>query len=194
MSVVVVVFFPQYAYQEEQERPLHAPTTQCCECHKPLLHPPPPVLSPAVSFLCLLFFLSSPPLLHRTDNGTRQEVEMRLIDEAKEEGRKADVTNHACKAVWVEWLIGARCLMNVNWHTMGCQTHTALPCLSVCRVMMTQGASVYSINPWTEGLDGGTMLVCAEMITACVYFLCLVTWQHRGQQHLSTSWFWSELL
>uniref|UniRef100_A0A3B5Q6K6 Unc-13 homolog A (C. elegans) n=1 Tax=Xiphophorus maculatus TaxID=8083 RepID=A0A3B5Q6K6_XIPMA len=30
-----------YAYQEEQEQSLHAPSTQCCECHRYLLHSPP---------------------------------------------------------------------------------------------------------------------------------------------------------
>lgn len=53
--VCVCVFLPQYAYQEEQERPLHAPSTQCCEC---LLCPPPPVLSPC----CVLFMAPVFPL------------------------------------------------------------------------------------------------------------------------------------
>lgn len=36
-------------------------------------------------------------VLTSTQNRTRQEVQIRLMDEAKEGGKETDVTNRACK-------------------------------------------------------------------------------------------------
>lgn len=77
------LLWPQYAYEEEPERSLHAPSTQCCECQQPLLHPPPPVMSPAGSFFFvpLVFPLHTPSALlpRLIENRTRQEVEMKWL-------------------------------------------------------------------------------------------------------------------
>lgn len=71
------LFPPQYAYQEEQERPLHAPSTQCCECQTPPLCPPP---SPTPPLLCPFHASSplspsSPPPLRQGETGGRNEAD-----------------------------------------------------------------------------------------------------------------------
>lgn len=77
----------QYAYQEEQERPLHAPTTQCCKlaplCFLSLASIPTPS---APSSSC------PPPLVTRThgkNSEIRHVAEMRLMDEATHGGSES---------------------------------------------------------------------------------------------------------
>lgn len=144
--------------------------------------PPPLVLSSAVSFLCLKdTFMPLFPhslcsiVLTSTQNRTRQEVQIRLMDEAKEGGKETDVTNRACKPAWtLEWLVGDRCVINVNWHTLGCQTHTTLPdCLSVCLVLMTQGAGGQVCIVWICGQRGWLvawcLCVCRDDKHPCIF-------------------------
>lgn len=66
----------QYAYQEEQERPLHAPTTQCCKLAPPLFFP----LAWRPLHLPLAPLCSVTPTLGK--NVTGHVAEMRLMDEA----------------------------------------------------------------------------------------------------------------
>lgn len=153
---------PQYAYQEEQERPLHAPSTQCCESSVHLL------------LLFCPFHASSFSLLHHTDSyweqgqtGCRNEADRwGNGGKPRDGGKLMWRIMHASLSERWKWLIGARCVMNANWHKLGCQTRTALPdCLSSDddtggeQVDKCVGCKSVDRMGW---LVGGMMLVCAQ--------------------------------
>lgn len=106
----------QYAYQEEQERPLHAPTTQCCKLTSKFLGGGRTKFSSVVP---------RPLLCSATSTHDKEEAghvaEMRLMDEVTRGGRESRCDKPSEPAhvnSRVTCTVGDSCVTDDSWHAL----------------------------------------------------------------------------
>lgn len=151
-----VAFYPQYGYQEEHERPLHAPSTQCCECQMLFIRTLPPVPCSVYPTVDLSTYLEQ-------DKWQSGEKERSRSDKSS---TRACVNIRMTRRDWMcdECVVTDAGMSYSQWHTS----------LSISVVTRTQGAGGHMSGVQSNGHGaGGTMLKCVFLfITQC----------HWGQQ------------